>query len=84
MRRVLVLGGKKFGRIDSDITISGNTLTLTNGLIDTGFSRLTADGEWVNNPGNERTSLKGKLRGQKIDAAAEIFWCHDAHTPVVI
>lgn len=76
-------GAKKFGRIDSDLTISGDTLTLTNGLIDTGFSRLTADGEWVNNPGNERTSLKGKLRGQKIDAAAE-FWCHDAHTAVVI
>ncbi|EFO3168175.1 DUF3971 domain-containing protein [Escherichia coli] len=65
--------GQKFGRIDSDITISGKTLTLTNGLIDTGFSRLNADGEWVNNPGNERTSLKGKLRGQKIDAAAEFF-----------
>lgn len=65
--------GQKFGRIDSDITISGNTLTLTNGLIDTGFSRLTADGEWINNPGNERTSLKGKLRGQKIDAAAEFL-----------
>ena len=65
--------GQKFGRIDSDITISGNTLTLTNGLIDTGFSRLTADGEWINNPGYERTSLKGKLRGQKIDAAAEFF-----------
>ncbi|MGS3002055.1 YhdP family protein, partial [Escherichia coli] len=28
--------GQKFGRIDSDITISGDTLTLTNGLIDTG------------------------------------------------
>lgn len=65
--------GQKFGRIDSDLTISGDTLTLTNGLIDTGFSRLTADGEWVNNLGNERTSLKGKLRGQKIDAAAEFF-----------
>ena len=65
--------GQKFGRIDSDLTISGDTLTLTNGLIDTGFSRLTADGEWVNNPENERTSLKGKLRGQKIDAAAEFF-----------
>lgn len=65
--------GQKFGHIDSDITIFGDTLTLTNGLIDTGFARLTADGEWVNNPGNERTSLKGKLRGQKIDAAAEFF-----------
>lgn len=65
--------GQKFGHIDSDITIFGDTLTLTNGLIDTGFARLTAEGEWVNNPGNERTSLKGKLRGQKIDAAAEFF-----------
>ncbi len=52
--------GQKFGRIDSDITISERYVTLTNGLIDTGFSRLTADGEWVNNPGNERTSLKRK------------------------
>ncbi len=32
MRRVLVLGAK-IRRIDSDITISGNTLTLTNGLM---------------------------------------------------
>nr|WP_276614334.1 AsmA2 domain-containing protein YhdP [Escherichia fergusonii] len=65
--------GQKYGRIDGDIAINGNTLTLSNGLLDTGYARLTADGEWVNAPGNERTSIKGKLRGKKIDAAVEFF-----------
>lgn len=67
------LWGQKYGQIDGDVTIAGNTLTLSHGLIDTGFSRLTADGQWVNSPGSERTSLKGKLRGRKIDVAAEFF-----------
>ena len=65
--------GQKYGRIDGDIAINGNTLTLSNGLLDTGYARLTADGEWVNAPGNKRTSIKGKLRGKKIDAAVEFF-----------
>ena len=65
--------GQKYGRIDGDIAINCNTLTLSNGLLDTGYARLTADGEWVNAPGNERTSIKGKLRGKKIDAAVEFF-----------
>ncbi|QKN80290.1 AsmA2 domain-containing protein YhdP [Scandinavium goeteborgense] len=67
------LWGQKYGRIDGDFAIKGNTLSLANGLMDTGFARLTVDGEWVNAPGNERTSLKGKLRGQKLDAAVNFF-----------
>ncbi|HAU5592323.1 TPA: AsmA2 domain-containing protein [Citrobacter amalonaticus] len=65
--------GQKYGRIDADVAIQGDTLNLSNGLLDTGFTRLTADGQWVNTPGSERTSLKGKLRGNKIDAAAGFF-----------
>ncbi|WP_312952941.1 AsmA2 domain-containing protein YhdP [Superficieibacter sp.] len=65
--------GQKYGRIDGDFTIKGNTLTLANGLVDTGFGRLTADGEWVNGAGSERTSLKGKIRGEKIDTALGFF-----------
>ncbi|MBN6044802.1 AsmA2 domain-containing protein YhdP [Citrobacter sp. ku-bf4] len=65
--------GQKYGRIDADVAIQGDTLNLSNGLLDTGFTRLTADGQWVNTPGSERTSLKGKLRGSKIDAAAGFF-----------
>jgi uncharacterized protein YhdP len=26
---------------------------------------MTADGEWVNNPGEQRTSLKGDIKGNK-------------------
>ena len=65
--------GQKYGRIDADVAIKGDTLTLSNGLLDTGFARLTTDGVWVNAPGKERTSLKGKLSGSKIDSAASFF-----------
>lgn len=67
------LWGQKYGRIDGDFAIKGDTLTLSNGLVDTGFARLTSDGEWVNGPSGERTSLKGKLRGKKIDDAVAFF-----------
>ncbi|MBD6363430.1 TIGR02099 family protein, partial [Salmonella enterica subsp. enterica serovar Enteritidis] len=67
------LWGQKYGRIDGDFAIKGNTLTLANGLIDTGFARLKANGEWVNAPGNERTSLKGSLHGSNLDTAAGFF-----------
>lgn len=66
-------GGKNMERIDGDFAIKGNTLTLANGLIDTGFARLKANGEWVNAPGNERTSLKGSLHGSNLDTAAGFF-----------
>jgi uncharacterized protein (TIGR02099 family) len=67
------LWGQKYGRIDGDFTIQANTLTLSGGLVDTGFGRMTAAGEWVNNPGEQRTSLKGDIKGNKLDAAANFF-----------
>lgn len=67
------LWGQKYGRIDGDFAIKGDTLALTKGLVDTGFARLTASGEWVNTPGGERSALKGKLNGKKIDAAVTFF-----------
>jgi uncharacterized protein YhdP len=36
--------GTKYGRIDGDFAIQGNTLTLSGGLVDTGFGRMTAEG----------------------------------------
>ncbi|WP_254558124.1 hypothetical protein, partial [Salmonella enterica] len=60
-------------RIDGDFAIKGNTLTLAKGLIDTGFSRLKANGESVNAPGKERTSLKGRLHGSNLYTAAGFF-----------
>ncbi|WAH54372.1 AsmA2 domain-containing protein YhdP [Pseudescherichia vulneris] len=67
------LWGQKYGRVEGDFTIKGDTLSLANGLVDSGFARLTGDGEWVNRSGAERTSIKGKLRADKIDSATEFF-----------
>ncbi|MGP3590984.1 AsmA2 domain-containing protein YhdP [Vagococcus sp. WN89Y] len=67
------LWGQKYGRIDGDFAINGDTLKLENGLVDSGVARLTASGEWVNRSGAERTSLKGELRGEKIDSAMSFF-----------
>ncbi|WP_318388452.1 AsmA2 domain-containing protein YhdP [Enterobacter sp.] len=65
--------GQKYGRIDGDFAINGDTLSLSNGLLDSGFARLTASGEWVNRTGAERTSLKGKINAEKIDSAMNFF-----------
>ncbi|WP_148653767.1 YhdP family protein, partial [Klebsiella pneumoniae] len=54
-------------------TIRGDTLTLANGLVDTGFGRLTTDGVWVSAPASVRTSLKGKLHGNKTDDFVNFF-----------
>lgn len=67
------LWGQKYGRVDGDVAIKGDTLKLSNALVDTGFARLTGDGEWVNSPTETRTSLKGKLKASKLDAATNFF-----------
>ncbi|MCS3433196.1 AsmA2 domain-containing protein YhdP [Klebsiella sp. BIGb0407] len=67
------LWGQKYGRIDADLIVKGDTLQLENGLIEAGFARLTAEGEWVNKPGGIRTALKGTLTGQKVGQAASFF-----------
>lgn len=67
------LRGQKFGRMKADLTPSGDTLKLENGLIDSGNTHLTVNGEWVNQPGQQRTSLKGVLSGKKINDATNWF-----------
>ncbi|MDR9889715.1 AsmA2 domain-containing protein YhdP [Pseudenterobacter timonensis] len=67
------LWGQKYGRIDGDFTIKGDTLSLAGGLVDTGFGRLTANGEWVNGAREQRTSLKGEVKGHKLDSTANFF-----------
>jgi len=67
------LWGQKYGRIEGDFAIKGKTLALSDGLLDTGFGRLTVNGEWVNSQSEQRTSLKGEIKGNKLDAAANFF-----------
>ncbi|AUX74090.1 AsmA2 domain-containing protein YhdP [Erwinia pyrifoliae] len=67
------LGGQNMGRMQAELQPSGDTLTLKNGLIDSGSARLTASGEWVNRTGEQRTALKGVLSGKNIDRAINWF-----------
>jgi len=67
------LRGQRFGRIQANLSHTSDTLTLKNGLVDIGSARLKAEGEWVNQPGEQRTALKGTLSGKKIDDATNWF-----------
>ncbi|MFI8417993.1 AsmA2 domain-containing protein YhdP [Serratia sp. NPDC078593] len=65
--------GQKLGKVEADLNVAGDTLTLEHGLIDTGKGRMTASGLWKQNDQEERTALKGKLLGSNIDETARFF-----------
>ncbi len=67
------LRGQKFGHMQARLQPQGDTLALTNGSVDTGSSKLLINGEWVNKPGDQRTSLKGTLSGKSINDATNWF-----------
>ncbi|MDO6408360.1 AsmA2 domain-containing protein YhdP [Pantoea phytobeneficialis] len=67
------LRGQKFGHMQALLQPRGDTLALTNGSVDTGSSKLSINGEWVNKPGEQRTSLKGTLSGKNINDATNWF-----------
>ena len=67
------LRGQKFGHMQARLQPQGDTLALTNGSVDTGSSKLVINGEWVNKPGDQRTSLKGSLSGKSINDATNWF-----------
>lgn len=65
--------GQNLGKVEADITPRGDTLTLDHGLVDTGTGRVTASGLWEQTAQEERSSLKGRLMGGKIDETAAFF-----------
>src|SRR5476649_851398 len=65
--------GQSFRRVNADLTPSGDQLTLSNGLIDTGVARLDVQGDWKQNGTGESTGLKGKLTGKDVEAATSFF-----------
>ncbi|CAI1091676.1 Uncharacterized protein involved in outer membrane biogenesis [Serratia quinivorans] len=65
--------GQNLGKVEADLANQGDTLTLEHGLVDTGKGRMTASGLWKQNAQEERSSLKGKLLGGKIDETAAFF-----------
>ncbi len=65
------MSGQNLGRVEADIAPQKNTLLLTNGLVDTGKSRLTLDGNWSRTGRQNQTSVKGKLSGNNIGEATD-------------
>ncbi|MGK3144474.1 AsmA2 domain-containing protein YhdP [Pantoea sp. C2G6] len=65
--------GQKYGEMAATLQPKGDTLALTNGMVDTGSSQLKIKGEWVNRPDDQRTSLKGTLKGPNINDATNWF-----------
>lgn len=65
--------GQNFGQIKGKFSVNQKTLTLRDGTIDTGRSRLSVMGEWNNVPGQERTALKGHLHTDNLADAAHWF-----------
>ena len=65
------MSGQNLGRVEADIAPQKNTLLVTNGLVDTGKSRLTLEGNWSRTGSQNQTSVKGKLSGQNIGAATD-------------
>lgn len=65
--------GQNFGQIKGKLSANQHTLTLREGTVDTGRSRLSVMGEWNNVPGQERTALKGHLHTDNLEDAAHWF-----------
>ncbi|MBT0728621.1 AsmA2 domain-containing protein YhdP [Rosenbergiella nectarea] len=65
--------GQNFGQIKGKFSVNQQTLTLREGAVDTGRSRLSVMGEWSNVSGQERTALKGHLRTDNVEDAAHWF-----------
>ncbi len=65
--------GQNLGTVEADIKHDGDSLVLDHGLVDTGYGRMSATGLWKQNSKEERSALKGKLLGSKIDRTASFF-----------
>lgn len=65
--------GQNFGRVKGKMRINQQRLSLSDGVIDTGHSRLALSGEWNNVPGEQRTAIKGHLRSDNLAEMARWF-----------
>ncbi len=66
--------GQSLRKVNADLAPQGNTLTLRNGLIDTGEGRLDVQGDWKQDAKNtDSTALKGTLSGKNIDRATSFL-----------
>lgn len=65
--------GQNLGRVNANLTPKGDTLELTQGLVDTGRGRISASGHWQQDAKGNRTALKGFFSGNGVDETASYF-----------
>lgn len=65
--------GQNLGMVEADIKHLDDALVLEHGMVDTGYGRMSVTGLWKQSSQEERTALKGKLQGSKIDQTAGFF-----------
>lgn len=67
------LAGQRLGQVDADLRFRGDNLSVTNGLVDTGSTKLTFSADWLRSPGSSATRFDGKLSGKRIDRSMDYF-----------
>ncbi|WP_291969421.1 AsmA2 domain-containing protein YhdP [Candidatus Symbiopectobacterium sp.] len=67
------IAGQNLGQITATLQPEKDKLTLSECVIDTGKSKLTASGSWQENAEGVRTALKGRLTGGTLEQNADWF-----------
>ncbi|ACR70622.1 AsmA2 domain-containing protein [Edwardsiella ictaluri] len=65
--------GQNLGKVAADMRVEGDTLQLTDGLLDSGNTRLTLSGRWQQQDGISRTQISGVLQGANLTDSADFF-----------
>lgn len=67
------LMGQSLNRLEMDLLPSNTGLKLTHGLLDTGNTLLSLEGDWLQQNAQSKINLKGTLKGDKIDHSLRHF-----------
>ncbi|MGL9759735.1 MAG: AsmA2 domain-containing protein YhdP [Symbiopectobacterium sp.] len=67
------IAGQHLGQITATLQPEKDKLTLSEGVIDTGKAKLTANGSWQKNTEGIRTAVKGRLSGGTLEQNADWF-----------
>ncbi|MGY0144899.1 AsmA2 domain-containing protein YhdP [Edwardsiella tarda] len=65
--------GQSLGRVEADLRVVGDTLLLSDGLLDNGNLRLTLNGRWQQQAGHSQSGLAGAFKGANLTDSADFF-----------
>lgn len=65
--------GQRLGVVQADLRFRPDSLSLTNGLIDTNNAKLNFTADWIRSSAGSATRVDGKLSGEQFDHAMDYF-----------